>query len=89
MGRPYTRRNAGKAFTNDSGIFIPTSTVSCAFTSAPASILGLPERYTDKNLQRATKLALKSFIKGQKHGQLQASSISCKQLLKAQFPNLY
>ena len=33
-------------------------------TSTPASVSGLSERYTDEDLQRVTKLALKSFIKG-------------------------
>ena len=36
-----------------------------------ASILvfipGLPKRYIDKNLQRAIKLALEFFVKGQKY----------------------
>ena len=56
---------------------------------APASAPSPPERYTDEDLQRATKLALKLFVKGQKHGQLQANSAPQKQLLKARFPNLY
>ena len=43
----------------------------------------------DENLQKATKLALELFVKGQKYGQLQASSTPCKQPLKAWFPDLY
>ena len=35
-----------------------------ASTPAPALALGPPGRYTDKDLQRATKLALKLFVKG-------------------------
>ena len=58
-------------------------------TSACASVSGPPERYTDEDLQRATKLALESFVKGPEHGQLQASSGLYKQLLKARFSNLY
>ena len=100
-----TRRNAGGAPTNDSGTPEPISVVSCistpalaqtpapaqapALTPAPASVPGPPRRYTDKKRQKATKLALKSFIKGQKHGQLQGISAPCKQLLKARFPDLY
>ena len=67
----------------------PAPTQAPAFTSAPASTLGPLGRYTDEELQRVTKLALKSFVKGQEHGQLQVKSILCKQLLKARFPDLY
>ena len=61
---------ASGAFTNNSGTPVPTPAVFQAPTPAPASAPGLPERYTDKNLQKATKLALKLFVKGQEHGQL-------------------
>ena len=60
-----------------------------ATTQAPASILvfafapGPPEKYTNKNLQKVTKLALELFVKGQEHGQLEANFSPCKQLLKA------
>ena len=51
---------------------IPTKalmpTQALASTPALASALGLLRRYTNKNLQRATKLALKSFLKGPEHG---------------------
>ena len=79
----YTRSNAGGVFTDNSGNLKPTIAVSYAFTPtlaqifalaqalaptlASASALGLLGRYTDKNLQKTTKLALKSFVKGQKH----------------------
>ena len=56
---------------------------------APASVPGPPGRYTDKNLQRATKLALESFVKGQEHGQLQASTAPRDRPLKARNPDLY
>ena len=77
---PCTRRNlpaggenelADGALTNDNGTPKPIPAVSRA--SAPASAPGPPERYTDEYLQRATKLALKSFVKDQEHGQLQAN----------------
>ena len=89
MAEPHTRRNAGKALANDSGTLKPTPAISRAPTSTPISALGLPERYTDKDLQGAIKLILKSFVKGQEHGQLQANSAPCKQPFKAWFPDLY
>ena len=111
MAGPRTRRNTGGALTDSSGTFVPTPTVSRAFTSAlvqtpiltkvfapiqapfstlaPASALSLPRRYINKDLQRAIKLALELFVKGQEYGQLQANSTPCKQLLKAWFPDLY
>ena len=54
----------------------PSPVVSQAQTPAPAQAPaptpapGPPGRYTDEDLQRATKLALKLFVKGQEHGQL-------------------
>ena len=82
MAGPRTRRNAGGAPTDDSGTPVPTPAVSR--TPAPASVPGPPGRYTDEDLQRATKLALESFVKGQEHGQLQASSVPREQPQKAQ-----
>ena len=76
MAESRTRRNNGGALTNDSGTPKPTPAV--AYTPAPTSVLGPPERYTDEDLQRATKLALESFVKGQEHSQLQASSVPYK-----------
>ena len=76
MAGPRTHRNAGGAPTDNSGIPKPTPAVSRAPTPAPAqalaptpapasaSVLGPPGRYTDKNLQRTTKLALELFVKG-------------------------
>ena len=70
MAGPCTRRNASGALINDSDTPKPIPTVSCtsiftlaqAFFSAPASTPGLLRRYIDENLQKATKLALKSFV---------------------------
>ena len=67
----------------------PIPAYAPAPTPAPASAPGPPERYTDKDLQRDTKLALELFVKGQEHCQLQANSAPRKQPLKAQFSNLY
>ena len=80
MAGLHTRRNAGGAPTDDSGTPVPTPAVSRAPTPAPApaSASGPPGRYTDEDLQRTTKLALELFVKGQEHGQLQASSVSRK-----------
>ena len=89
MVGPRTGRNASRALISSSGTPKPTPAVSHAPTSALVSALGSLGRYTDKDLQRATKLALKLFVKGQKHGQLQANFVSCKQPLKARFLDLY
>ena len=99
MAGPCTCRNAGGAPTNDGGTPVPTPAVSRASTPAPAqgsaptpasaSAPSPPRRYTDEDLQRATKLALESFVKGQEYGQLQANFAPCKQPLKAWFPGLY
>ena len=103
MAGPRTRRNAGGAPTDDSGTPEPTPAVSHAPTPAPAqtpvpaqapaptpapaSVPGPPGRYTDEDLQRATKLALELFVKGQKHGQ--ANSALRDGALKARNPDLY
>ena len=92
MAGPHTRRNTSGIPTNDSSILVPIPAVSRVYTPAPAqtstpapaSVPGPLGRYTNEDLQRATKLALKLFVKGQKYNQLQASSVPCKQLLKAQ-----
>lgn len=54
------------------------------------------DRYTDKNLQIATKLTLESFLWGQEYGQAQALMASApaqlesqKQTFKAYFLKLY
>ena len=89
MAGPRTRRNAGGALINSSGTPKPILAVSRALTSAPVFVLGLPKKYTDENLQRATKLAPELFVKGEEHGHLKANSAPCKQPLKAGFCNLY
>ena len=95
MAGPRTRRNTGRALTDDSGTPKSTPAVSCIPTSAPAQapapapafVLGLLARYTDKDLQKANKLALKLFIKGQKHGQ--ANSAPRDRAFKARKPEHY
>ena len=77
MAGSCTNCSTDKAFTNDSGTPDPTSAVSYALTPAPVQASAftlaliftpsLLSRYMDKNLQRATKLALKLFVKGQKY----------------------
>ena len=42
----------------------PAPAQASAPTLAPASASGPPRRYTNEDLQRATKLALESFVKG-------------------------
>lgn len=81
----------GRIPTNDSGIPVvsrtptSTSTLSQAFTST----LGLPDGYTNKNLQKTTKLVLKLFIWGQEHGQIQVNFALQDRPLKAKNFNLY
>ena len=89
MARPRNHRNAGGVFINNSGTLKPTPAVSRAFIPASASIPGPPGRYTDEDLQRATKLALELFVKGQEHDQFWANTASRDCLLKARNPNLY
>ena len=94
MAGPHTHPNVSGVFINDSGIFIYTSVVSCtlpfapawtpalaqapAFTFAFVSVLDSLVRYIDKDLQRASKLALELFVKGKENGQLYANSALCK-----------
>ena len=89
MAGPRTCRNACGAPTNGSNTPEPIPAVSRTPTSALVSASGLPWRYTDEDLQRATKLALELFVKGQEHGQLQANSAPREQPLKTWFPDLY
>lgn len=93
------------AFIDSSSTLIPTLTISCAFTPVLAQIsvfalakvlalvhilvLGLPSIYKNEDLQKTTRLALKSFVWGQKHSQLQAKFTFYKQFFKAWFHNLY
>ena len=79
MAKPCIRHDVGRALINDSGtfksifaisctsIFVPDQAPAPTFAPASTSVLSAPERYTDENLQKVIKLALKLFIKGQKH----------------------
>ena len=67
----------------------PAQAFDPIFASASASIPGPPKRYTDKNLQRATKLAQKLFVKRQEYSQLQVNTALCNCSLKAQNSDLY
>ena len=95
MAGPCTRRNVDGAPTNDSGTPKLTPAISRTPTPAPAqaqapasaSVLGLPGRYTDKDLQRATKLALELFVKGHKYGQ--ANSAPQNRAFKARNLDFY
>lgn len=60
-----------------------------ALIPAQISVSGPPGMYMDADLQKITNLALKLFDKGQKYGQLQTSTTTCKQPFKARFCNLY
>lgn len=75
----------------------PTPVLAPISASGSAPIVG---QYTDKDLQRATKFALESFLQGPKHGQAQAAAALAlaptpthleprKYPLKARFPKLY
>ena len=88
-GKDELAGGAPRAPTKGSGIPTPISAASRALTPAPAPTFapGLPGLYTDMDLQRATKLALKLFVKGQKHGQ--ANFAPREKALKARNPNLY
>lgn len=84
MPRLYICRNSSRAFIYDSGS--PNSIFAISYTSTPtsmpaqalsftpaldfASVLEVPEKYTNKNLQKTTKLTLESFVKSQKYSQL-------------------
>lgn len=50
-------------------ILTPSRTTLRAFILALTPALGLLVIYTNKNIERATKLAIKSFIQGQEYGQ--------------------
>ena len=64
-----------------------TVTLTPAISLAPVPALGMPGLYMDVNLQRATKLALKLFMKGQKYGQKNFAFQN--RAFKARNPNLY
>ena len=95
MAKPHIRHNASGAPTDDSDTSKFTPAVSCAPTSAPSqastpastSVLGPLGRYTDENLQKAIKLTLKLFVKGQEHSQ--ANFATWDRAVKAQNSDLY
>lgn len=102
MFRSRTRRKIRKALralTNGSGTPVLTLAIFNAPTltliEAPAPVqifvpaLCLPNWYINKNLQRATKLTLESFIRSQEHGQLQTNSAPQNKPLKDRNLNLY
>lgn len=82
---------ARESFTKNSNIFFSISVIFYIFISTPAQIFtstsGLLSTYTDINLQKSIKLALKLFVKSQKYGQ--ANFTSYNYLLKASNSNLY
>ena len=100
MARPRTRRNSPPAGKDElveeapsEGNGTPTSTPAASRAPtpalAPASAPGPPGKYTDEDLQRASKLALESFVQGQEHRQLQANSTLCDRPPKAKNPDFY
>lgn len=66
-GNNKLARSATGALIEDSGtpIFIPAT----SWAYSPTLALVAPDLYTNTDLQRATKLALESFVKGQEYGQ--------------------
>ena len=78
------KRNSTPAISH---IFIPVFAQALALAPTSASISGPPGRYTDKNLQRTTKLTLKSFVKGQEYGQ--ANSVPWDIAFKDWNPDFY
>ena len=100
MARPRTQHNllpagknelAGGALFEASDTLIPTPSASHAPSLTPAQdptpAPGPPGMYTNVDLQRATRLALKLFVKGQKYGQ--ANSALRKRALQARNLKLY
>ena len=83
------------ALTNDSGTFSHTPAVSYIPTFAPAPPLAPAElvaKYTNADLQRATKLVLKLFGEGQQQAQIQMAPPALEpqeRPLKPWFPDLY
>lgn len=64
-------RNTLRAPINSNSIFFIIPVSFCAFIFAFA--LGLSKLYTNVDLERAIKLALKLFIKGQKYSQVNSA----------------
>lgn len=65
----------------------PAPTQVPAFIQAPTFTSGQPDMYTEENLQKATRLALKLLVKGQEYRK--ANSILQNMALKAWNSNLY
>lgn len=63
----------GAAFIEDSSTSTPTSATSHAFTPASTPASSLPDMYINIDLQRATRLALKLFVKGQEQDQAKST----------------
>ena len=87
---------AGRGPNKSSGTPFPSLAASCVPIPMPAQASealaptpGQPGRYTNEDLQSATKLAVKSFVNGQEYGQLQISTTPREQPLKAWFLDLY
>ena len=66
MTKPYTRHNTGRTLIKNSNtlVFILIISRASIFTLTLASVLGLLERYIDKDLKKTIKLVLKLFVKG-------------------------
>ena len=84
-GKDELAKDAPRAPTKSSDIRTRIFAVSRA--STPALTPGSSDRYTDEDLQRATKLALESFAKSHKYGQ--ANSALRERAFKACNPDLY
>ena len=88
-------RAAPRAPSNDSGTLSHTPAMLRILTPAPALSLApakLVAKYTNTDLQRATKLALELFVQGQQQAQSQIAPLALeprKRPFKARFPDLY
>lgn len=80
---------AKRAHIKGNSTFTSASAQVPAPAQTPALALSLLGIYTDVNLQRATKLVLKMFIKDQKYSQLQANFAFRYCFLKARNSSLY
>ena len=94
-GKDELAEAARGAPTNDSGTLSHIPAVLHVSTPAPAPPLApgkLVAKYTNTNLQRATKLALKLFVQGQQQAQSLIAPWALEpreRPLKARFPDLY
>lgn len=73
--RAFTKNNSFLTFTIRAFFY----NLSSALASASAH--NQVARFTNKNLQRAIKLALDSFFRGQKYNQVQAATVSALDLI--------